>query len=226
MANVIVHHLEYSRATRVLWLLEELGVEYDIVRYERDPKTWRAQDDLRAVHPLGRAPVVEVDGTKLVESGAILEELLDRFGEGRLRPQPLTDEMRRYRLFLHFAESSMMTPLFISLLTARVRKAKLPFFVKPIARRIADQIDGTYTNREMATHLDFLERELEGREYFAADELTAADIQMSYALEAATQRAGLDGRHPNLVAHMERTKARAAYQRAVERAGPVMPERG
>jgi glutathione S-transferase len=221
MANVIVHHLEKSRSTRVLWLLEELGVEYELKTYARD-KQFRAGDDLKAVHPLGRSPVVEVDGVKLVESGAILEELLDRFDERGLRPAPGTDEHRRFRMFLHFAEGSFMPPLLVSLLTARIRSAKVPFFIKPIARRIANQIDATYTLPEATAKLAFVEGELASRDYLAGDAFTAADIQMAYGLEAARIRIGLDA-YPKIRALAERIFARDAYQRAVERGGPMMP---
>lgn len=218
---ITVHHLEHSRSTRVLWLLEELGADYELKTYKRD-KRFRAGDDLKAVHPLGRSPVVEVDGVKLVESGAVIEELIDRIGDGRLRPEPGTDAHRRYRLFLHFAEGSLMPPLFVSLLTARVRDAKVPFFVKPIAKKIADQIDGSYTDPEAASKLAFVESALKDTGYFAGDDLTGADIQMSYGLEAARVRVGLS-RYPNIAGHLERTQARDAYKRAVERGGPMMP---
>jgi glutathione S-transferase len=225
MPSVIVHHLESSRSTRVLWLLEELGVPYELREYKRDPKTWRAGEDLRRVHPLGKSPVVEVDGKKLVESGAILETLLDVFGDGRLRPASGTEELVRYRMFLHFAEGSMMTPLFVSLLMARIRGSKVPFFIKPITRKIAEQVNESYARPEMASQLAFLESELASRPFVAGPELTAADIQMSYPLEAAVARAGLDGRYPNLMAYLERTRARDAYKRAVTRGGPMVPAR-
>lgn len=223
MTTVTVHHLEKSRSTRVLWLLEELGVEYEIKEYKRNPRTLRGPPELRAVHPLGKSPVVEVDGVVLAESGAIMELLLLQLGGGRLRPEPGTEAFRRYLFFLHFAEGSMMTPLLVALLTAQVRKAKVPFFVKPIARSIAEKIDENYTNRELDRLLPFLEDELRDRPFFAGDELTAADVQMSYPLESAVARAGLDQRFPNLQAHLARTRARDAYQRAVARGGPMLP---
>ncbi len=226
MPTVTVHHLQNSRSTRVLWLLEELGVEYELKEYKRDPRSMRAPPELKAIHPLGKSPVVEIDGVVLAESGAIMELLVLQLGDGRLRPEPGTQAHRRYLFFLHFAEGSMMTPLLVSLLTSQVRKAKVPFFVKPVARAIAEKIDDNYTRPELGRLLPFLEDELRERPFFAGDELTAADIQMSYPLEAAMARGGLDARFPSVQAHLERTRARAAYQRAIARGGPMLPPQG
>jgi glutathione S-transferase len=221
MAHVTVHHLERSRSHRVLWLLEELEAPYEIETYPRDPATMRAPAALKKVHPLGKSPVVEIDGAIYAESGAILEELVERFGEGRLRPEPGGDDHRRYRFFLHYAEGSLMPPLLVRLITDRVKNAKLPFFVKPIAKGIVAKIDGAYTGPEIDNHLRFLESELETREFFAGSELTAADVQMSYPLEAARQRGGLGEATPNLTGWLARIRERPAYQRAVERGGPA-----
>lgn len=220
MPDVTVHHLERSRSHRVLWLLEELEVPYELKEYARDPETLRASAELKKVHPLGKSPVVTVDGMTIAESGAILEHLVEAVGQGRLRPEPGSDAHARYRFFLHYAEGSLMPPLLVRLITDKVKTAKLPFFVKPIATRIADQIDGSYTAPEIENHLGFLERELADRPFFAGEELTAADVQMSYPLEAASSRGGLGGDRRNLVAWLERIRARPAYHRAVERGGP------
>ncbi len=225
MTSITVHHLENSRSLRVLWLLEELGVEYTVKEYKRD-KRLRAPPALKAVHPLGKSPVVEVDGVVLAESAAILELLLLQLGQGRLRPEPGGEAFRRYLYFLHFAEGSMMTPLLVSLLTSQVRRAKVPFFIKPIARSIADKIDENYTTPELSRLLPFLEEELRERPYLAGDELTAADIQMSYPLEAAAARGGLDSRYPNLQGFLERIHSRETYQRALARGGPMTPPQG
>jgi glutathione S-transferase len=223
MAEITVHHLEASRSHRVLWLLEELEVPYRIERYARDPKTLRAPASLRAVHPLGKSPVVTLDGQVLAESGAILEHLVEDVGGGRLRPEPGTEASRRYRYFLHYAEGSLMPPLLMRLITGIAREAKMPFFVKPIARALLDRIDAGYANGEIRGHLRFLEEELATRPYLAGDDFTAADIQMSYPLEAAASRGGLDSSYPNLNAYLDRIRARPAYARAVERGGsPVL----
>ena len=222
MANVTVHHLERSRSHRVLWLLEELGVPYELEIYPRDPATMRAAAGLKKVHPLGKSPVVAIDGEIFAESGAILEHLVERFGDGRLRPEPGSDDHRRYRFFLHYAEGSLMPPLLVRLITDRVKQAKLPFFVKPIAKGIVGKIDESYTGPEIDGHLRFLEGELDGRDFFAGSDLTAADVQLSYPLEAARARGGLGAGQPNLTAWLARIRERPAYQRAVERGGPAV----
>jgi glutathione S-transferase len=217
---LIVHHLNNSRSQRVLWLLEELGLEYQIVRYQRDAKTMLAPPELKRIHPLGKSPVV-VDGSAvLAESGAIIEYLVEKYGEGRLCPGPGTEEKLRYRYFMHYAEGSMMAPLLMKLVFDRVETSPAPFFVRPIARGIAQKVKGLYIQPQINTHLDYLEAELAQRHWFAANEFSAADIQMSFPLEAAASRAGLDGSRPNLHAFLARIHARPAYQRALERGGP------
>lgn len=216
-----VHHLERSRSHRILWLLEELGVDYEIKEYKRDPKTIRAPASLKAVHPLGRSPVVELDGgIVLAESGAIIETLVEQH-DSPLRPAPGTEAHRRYRFFLHYAEGSMMSPLLVKLITSKLKTTRLPFFVKPIAKQIAGKIDATFTDPEIALHLNFLEAELKDRDWFAGDAFSAADIQMSYPLESSQGRAGLDERFPRLQDYLSRIRARPAYARAIERGGPV-----
>jgi glutathione S-transferase len=218
MAAIVVHHLENSRSQRILWLLEELGLEYSVEEYKRNPKTMRAGPELRKIHPLGRSPVVTVDDTVLAESAAIIEELIERFGEGRLRPEHGTDDYRRYRFYLHYAEGSLMTPLFAQLLTSQVRAAKLPFFIKPIAKGVAAKIDKNYTTPELANHLGFLDSELKDREYMAGSEFSAADIQMSYPLEAGV---GANTRYSNIKSYIERIRDREAYKRVVDKWGAL-----
>jgi glutathione S-transferase len=221
MARLTVHHLDHSRSQRVLWLLEELEVPYALEQYERDPETKRAPAELRKVHPLGKSPVVTLeDGTVLAESGAILETLVDRCGNGRLRPAPDTEAFRRYRFFMHYAEGSLMPPLLVRFIMLRLRRAPVPFFVRPIANGIAKKIDETFTDPELARHVAFLEAELEGRPWLTGDELTAADVQMSFPLEALLARAGAVSSHPRISALVERIRARPAFQRALERGGP------
>jgi glutathione S-transferase len=217
-SRLVVHHLEHSRSLRVLWLLEELGLPYDIQRYQRDAN-FRAPPELKLVHPLGRSPVVEVDGQVLAESGAIIEYFVEREG-GKLRPQEL-DARLRYRFFLHYAEGSAMPPLLVQLLVDKIRTQQVPFFVKPITRKIADGIQQGFSGPAIATHFGFVESELAERPYFAGREFTAADIQMSYPVEAALLRG--EGAWPNLRAWRERMAARPAYQRAEARGGPSMP---
>ncbi len=216
---IILHHLVRSRSHRILWLFEELGLDYEIETYQRDPETMRAPASLRAIHPLGKSPVVSMDGFILAESGAIIEALVER--EGKLRPALGSEERRRYDFFLHYAEGSLMSPLLVRLITGQLRTKKVPLLIRPIARAIGKQIDGAYTNPEIRGHLAFLEAELSDREFVCGPEFCAADIQIHYPIEAAATRAGL-GEHRKLAAYLERLRARPAYARALERGGPVM----
>jgi glutathione S-transferase len=216
--SLTVHHLNYSRSTRILWLLEEMGLEYEIQRYERDPRTFRAPPELARVHPLGRAPVVTDGDLVLAESGAIVEYFVDK--TGLLGPQ--TDEERvRFRFFLHYAEGSVMPPLLVRLLMSKVKTAPVPFFIKPIARQIASKVEGAYSDGEIDRHFTFLDAELAGREWLLGDRLTAADVQMLYPLEAGLSRGA--GDRPNIAAWLRRVQARPAYQRAMEKGGPLVP---
>ena len=217
---IVVHHLNNSRSQRILWLLEELGLEYEIKKYQRDPKTMLAPPELRAVHPLGKSPVITDGDAVVAESGAIVEYLLERYGEGKaLAPAAGTPERLHYRYFLHFAEGSAMPPLLLKLVFDRVESGPGPFFVRPIARAIAAKVKDTFVLPQIRQHLVFLEGELAKRAWFAGSDFSAADIQMSFPLEAAAARGGLDGQYPHLVAFLERIHARPAYQRALERGG-------
>ncbi len=216
-----VHHLNNSRSQRVLWLLEELGLPYEVVRYQRDPQTMLAPPALRAVHPLGKAPVLTTDdGLVLAESGAIIETVIERHGHGRLAPAAGTPEALRYRYWLHFAEGSAMLPILLQLVFGKIEHARMPFFAKPIARMIAGRTRAAFITPNITAHLDFMEAELGKRRWFAGEEFTGADIQMSFPVEAAQALGGLDASRPGLVAYLERIHARPAYQRALERGGP------
>ena len=216
---IIVHHLNNSRSQRVLWLLEELAVDYDVRRYQRDPKTMLAPPELRKVHPLGKSPVISDGDLTLAESGAIVEYLADRYGDGRLAPPPGTSGRLRYSYWLHFAEGTAMPPLLLKLVFDRIEKAPAPFFVRPIARAIANRAKSTFVQPNIDRNLDYLEAELGKSEWFAGNEFSAADVQMSFPLEAAAARGGLDSRRPRLMAFLERIHARPAYRRALERGG-------
>lgn len=216
---ITVHHLENSRSQRVLWLLEELGLPYDLKLYKRDPATMRAPAELRAVHPLGKSPVI-TDGDKIIaESGAIVEYLVDAYGGGRLKPAPDTPERLRYAYFLHFAEGSMMPPLLMTLIFSRLPGAA-PALVRPIARAISGKALAAFAKPQLEQQLAFLESELDGRDWFAGADFTAADVQMSFPLEAAAARGGLDARFPRLLDFLKRAHARPAYGRALQRGGP------
>ena len=216
---ITVHHLNNSRSQRVLWLLEELGLSYEIKRYERDAKTMLAPPALRDVHPLGKSPVVVDGGLTLAESGAIIEYLVERHGGGQLAPAPGTPARLRYTYWLHYAEGSAMPPLLLKLVFDRIESGPMPFFVKPFARAIAGRAKSSFIEPQIARHLDYMESELAKFRWFAGDEFSAADIQMSFPLEVAVKRAGLGPSRPRLMDFLGRIHARPAYQRALERGG-------
>ncbi|WP_114951181.1 glutathione S-transferase family protein [Sphingosinicella terrae] len=212
---IIVHHLENSRSQRILWLLEELGLPYEVQRYQRDRRTMLAPPELARVHPLGKAPVIEdtgagpaSEGRRVVaETGAIVEYLVEK-AEGHLGPPANREAVLRYRHFLHYAEGSLMPPLFALLVVSRLgllgRPARAPLLAM------------------YARHLDWLERELADRAWFAGDEFSAADIMMSFPLEVSRDRAGLGAERPNLIDWLERIHARPAYAAALQKGGPYV----
>ena len=216
---IVVHHLNNSRSQRVLWMLEELGVPYEVKRYQRDAKTMLAPPELRAVHPLGKSPVIEDAGQVLAESGAIIEYLAERYGEGRMAPVAGTPERLRYRYWIHFAEGTAQPPLLLKLLFDRLDKGPMPFFVRPVARAIAQRAKGSFVQPNIERNLDFMEGELAKSAWFAGSEFTAADVQMSFPLEAARVRGGLDEKRPRLMSFLERIHARPAYRRAIDKGG-------
>ena len=217
---IIVHHLNNSRSQRVLWLLEELGLPYEIKHYQRDPQTMLAPESLRQVHALGKSPVISDDGVVVAESGAIIEYIVERHGGGRLVPPAGSPERLRYRYWLHFAEGSAMPPLLMKLVFDRIVATPMPFFAKPIARGIAAKVISSFIGPNLTRQLDFMEGELQRSAWFAGEHFSAADIQMSFPLEAAAQRAGLNATRPRLMDWLKRIHERPAYQRALESGGP------
>lgn len=220
---ITVHHLNRSRSTRVLWLLEELGVPYEIKNYERG-EDLRAPASLRSVHPLGKSPVVtdSETGVTIAESGAILEYLVDRFDkDSKFRPKPGTPERWQYNYWLQYPESSLMPQLLLALIFGLMTKQKLPFFVKPIVGKIAATVKQKTYGPELERHFAFIEGELAKRPYLAGTEFSAADIQLSYPLEVSYGRTeAIDGK-PKITAYLEKIRARPAYSRAIVRGGPV-----
>jgi len=221
---ITVHHLNNSRSQRVLWLIEELGVTYQIKHYPRDKKTMLAPPELKAVHPLGKSPVITDGEITVAESGAIIEYLIERYGGGRMIPPAGSAERRRYTYWLHYAEGTFAPLMVISLLMNRIERA--PLLVRPIAKAISGMVKKGYLTPNIENNLDFMEAELGKSTWFAGDELTAADVQMSFALEAAAARAGLDARRPKLVAALARMHSRPAYQRALQKGGPYRLMKG
>ncbi|MGA2447872.1 MAG: glutathione S-transferase [Polyangiaceae bacterium] len=218
---MVVHHLRNSRSQRILWLLEELGVAHEVRTYDRDPKTLLAPSELRAVHPLGKAPVLTDGEVTIAESGAIIEYVVGRYGDGRLVPPAGAPERIRYTYWLHYAEGSAMPPLVMQLVFNRVRNAPMPFFVRPVARTIVDRVKRDYLDPQIDRHLSFMEGELGKSPWFAGDEFTAADIQMMHPVASARARAGLsETTHPHLSDWLDRVESRPAYKRALQRGGP------
>ena len=204
--SIIVHHLEESRSQRILWLLEELGAEYEVKRYERNPQTRLAPPELKQIHPLGKSPVIEANGKVLAESAAIIEYLAENEAFGALAVAANDPARFDYLYWLHFAEGSAMLPLLLKLYVALLGENGAPL----MQMRIDPEIDN---------HFSFINAHLEGKDYFAADRFTAADIQMSFVLDAGNNRGGLD-RYPNMVRVRKLQQARPAYQRALEKGGP------
>jgi glutathione S-transferase len=205
--SLIVHHLENSRSQRILWLLEELGLPYEIVRYERNKATMLAPPELKKIHPLGKSPVLEdrAAGQVVIETGAIVDYIVE-LADGRMGPPAHREATLRYRQYLHYAEGSMMPPLLLLLVFNRI-----PVLGKTAAKRVQPMID---------VHLDYVESELASRPWFAGDTITAADVMMSFPLEAARSRAGLDESRPATIAWLDKIHARPAYQAALAKGGP------
>ncbi|HEX9431267.1 MAG TPA: glutathione S-transferase [Burkholderiales bacterium] len=220
---IVVHHLNNSRSQRVLWLLEELELAYEIKRYQRDAKTMLAPAALREVHPLGKSPVLSEGDLTLAESGAIIEYLVERHGRGCLIPPAGTRDRLRYTYWLHFAEGSAMPPLVMKLVFDRIEKGPMPFLLRPLlrplARGIANRVKRGFIEPNLTRQLDYMEAELGRSTWFAGGEFTAADIQMSFPVEAAAARGGLDASRPKLMEYLGRIHAREAYRRALERGG-------
>ena len=211
-----VHHLNNSRSQRVLWLLEELGEPYELVKYERDAKTMLAPESLQKIHPLGKSPVVTDDSATLAESAVILEYIVDKYGKGRMAPKPGTPESWRCRYYMHYAEGSLMPYLLLRLIFGRIR-TKAPFLIRPIAKAIAGTVEGAFIGPNLERHIAFLDGELAKSTWFAGDDLTIADIQMVFPMEAIAARV------PNAPQRIKdwvtRAHERPAYKRALERGG-------
>ena len=217
---ITVHHLNNSRSQRILWLLEELEVPYEIRRYERNAETMRAPPELKAVHPLGKSPVITDGQITVAETGAIIEYLIEAYGSGRLRPAAGTEARRRYTYWMHFAEGSLMPPLVMRLIFDRLASAPMPWFVRPVARGLVAKVRESYIDPANNAHFDFVEAELARSAWFAGEEFSAADVQMSFPVEAGAMRIGLGPARARTAAFLERIHARPAYQRALERGGP------
>ena len=216
---IIVHHLNNSRSQRVLWLLEELNLSYEIKRYERDPKTIRAPKSLRDVHPLGKSPVITDGEITVAESGAIIDYLVRRYAKDQLMPQEDTAEFRAYQYWMHYSEGSLMPPLLMRMLFEKVKTSPMPFFIKPVAKMIADKVLGTFVNPEISLNMAYVDQYLSEHEWFAGEGLSGADFQMSFPLEASVASGTLGNKYPNILACVQRFQAREAYRKALAEGG-------
>lgn len=217
---ITLHHLENSRSQRILWLLEELGIDYEIKHYKRNIKTGLAPEALFKVHPLGKSPVVSDAGLTIVESGLIIEYLIETYGNGRLMPGRGTPENLLYRYWLHYAEGTFMTLMIVTLILERIENAPQPFFIKPLTRRIAEQARAAYSGPNIKLNLDYLESVLQDSSWFCGEQMSGADIMMSFPIEAAAVRTDLTASYPALAEFHQRIKQLPAYQRAIEKGGP------
>ncbi len=215
---ITVHHLNNSRSQRVIWLLEELGVPYDVKRYERDAKTMLAPPELRAVHPLGKSPVITDGDRTVAETGAIVEYLVGTYGAGRLIPPAGTDDRLRYTYWLHFAEGSAMPPLVMTLVFGAL-PARVPFFIRPVAKMISEGVQKSFLRPNIEAQLALMEKELARSAWFAGDDFTAADVMMSFPVEAGATRGDGLGARPKLQDWLARIHARPAYEAALKRGG-------
>ncbi|MCJ8170585.1 glutathione S-transferase [Atopomonas sediminilitoris] len=215
-----IHHLNNSRSQRVLWLLEELAVPYRIEHYQRDAKTNLAPESLKAVHPLGKSPVLTDDEVVVAESAVIIEHLIEHHGQGRFQPSAASEAARQARYWLHYAEGSLMPFLVMSLVFRKIKEAPMPFFIKPVAKGIANQVMQSFVEPNVSTHLRYIDTHLATHTWFAGDELSAADFQMIFPLEAAISRSTLAQQLPNIAAYVKRVHARPAYQQALSKGGP------
>ena len=226
---ITVHHLETSRSQRVLWLLEELGVPYELKTYKRNRVTRLAPPELKAVHPLGKSPVItDGGGQAIAESAVILEYLADQHGAqaqgdlAHLQPAKGTPEYAQSRFWMHYAEGSLMPWLVMKLVFLAIPTQPMPFFVRPIARKMCEQVRAKLVDPNLSTAFAFMEQHLAKHAWFAGEHLTLADFQMSFAVEAAMSRGADAAKYPKLAAYKARMVARPAYQRALAKGGPVV----
>jgi len=220
---ITVHHLDDSRSQRVIWLLEELGLEYNLIAHKRDPKTLAAPAALKAIHPLGKAPVLLDGESTLAESGAVVETLVERYGQGRLAPAPGTPDRERYLYWLHYAEGSVMPAVVLRLIFSSLPRQPMPIIARPVVRQLAKGVIEAFVQPQIKLHFDHMERQLARTAWFAGDSFTAADVMMSFPIEAMAP--SLKAEYPKLFRFLQRIRERPAYRRGLERGGAYDPAR-
>jgi glutathione S-transferase len=225
---LVVHHLETSRSQRILWLLEELGVPYELKVYGRNPATRLAPPELKAIHPLGKSPVISDDGVVVAESGAIIEYLVEKYGAtaggelAGLSPPAGTAERLQCRYWMHYAEGSLMNWLVMKLVFTSIPRQPMPFFARPVARALCAKVQAQLVDPNLQAAMAFIEGHLSRHHWFAGSSLSMADFQMSFAVEALLSRATGSDAGPRLRDYLARIRARPAYQRAEAKGGPVI----
>ncbi|MCG8668730.1 MAG: glutathione S-transferase [Pseudomonadales bacterium] len=217
---IVVHHLENSRSQRILWMLEELDIPYEIQHYKRDVETQLAPESLTKIHPLGKSPVITDNDLVIAESGNIIEYLATRYGEGRFMPDASDSNHWQCKYWLHYGEGSLMPLLVMKLVFDKVKESPMPFFIKPIAKGISDKVMEAYLGPNLDRHLAYVEKHLGDNAWFAGPDLTAADFLMSFPLEAANSRYLKGKRFPNITAYLAKVHGRSGYQAALEKGGP------
>lgn len=215
---ITVHHLNNSRSQRILWLLEELGLDYEIKRYERDAKTQLAPQSLRDVHPLGKSPVISDGDVVVAESGAIVEYLIQTYGGEAMQFTLGSETLRNYQYWMHYAEGSLMPFMVMKLIFDKIKTGPMPFFVRPIAKAIANEVMKAYVGPNIKSNMEFINQHLAGKEFFVGDSLSGADVQMLFPLEAAAAN-GATADYPHITDYVKRMHARTAYQTVLEKGG-------
>lgn len=217
-----LHHLENSRSHRILWLLEELEVDYEVKRYERDKNTGLAPPELFSVHPLGKSPVISDGDVTVAESGLIVEYLIEKYGNGRLMPETGTPEHLQFRYWIHYSEGTFMPLMIISLILTRIENAPVPFFLKPVTKQIAQKSKAAYSGPNIKLNLDYLETSLKDSTWFCGEKMSGADIMLSFPVETAAKSHDLKKDYPELEGFRQRIRKRPAYKRAIEKGGPYI----
>ena len=217
---ITVHHLNNSRSQRIIWLLEELGVEYEIKFYQRDSETMLAPKDLEKIHPLGKSPVLQDGDTVIAETGAIVDYLAHNYADSKFAVKRNDSEYLNYNYWMHYSEGSLMSPLLIMLVFEKVKQSPVPFFIKPITRKIANSVIDSFVSPNLTRHFSFIEDHLKAKQWFAADKLSAADVMMIFPLEASKKRGIITQQsHPEIINYIERIHQRPSYQAALDKGG-------
>jgi glutathione S-transferase len=216
---ITVHHLNNSRSQRILWLLEELDIPYEIKKYQRDTKTFLAPEELKAIHPLGKSPIITDGESTIAESGAIVEYLINKYGSGKISHPKEGKEYEQLIYWMHFAEGSMMPPLVMKLIFNKIKTSPMPFFIKPIAKKIADTVMNSYIDPNIKNNLEFIETHLSKNEWFSGPQMTGADILMIFPLEAGMGRVKDNSDYPSILNFIKKVQSKKAYQAALSKGG-------